>query len=160
MIIKIYNIEGAPLTQITESSEVKITNKLNDISFAEFTLSLSDPNAKYEYLQEFFRIDFYKQIWNKEIFYWTWYIQWVEADIHKAQVKCKSFDWMWKQIILDKNYNFTDKSIDYILNEILTDINTRWDTQKTLDSWITTIITKAFDKWDTFFSVLKDLSLS
>jgi len=62
MIIKIYNIEGAPLTQITESSEVKITNKLNDISFAEFTLSLSDPNAKYEYLQEFFRIDFYKQI--------------------------------------------------------------------------------------------------
>ena len=160
MIIKIFDITGNPLTQITESSDIKITNKLNDIWFASFTLALSDPNAKYEYLQEFFRVDFYKQIWNEEIFYWTWYIQWIEADFNIAKIKCKSFNWIWSQIVLDQDYNFIDKSFDFILETMLTDINNRWDTWITLDCWITNTISKSYDKWDTFYKTIRDLSLS
>lgn len=160
MIIKIFDITGNPLTQITESSDIKITNKLNDIWFASFTLALSDPNAKYEYLQEFYRVDFYKQIWNKEMFYWTWYIQWVEADFTTAKVKCKSFDWIWNQIVLNKDYDFINKSFDYILNDILTNTNSGWNTWIALDCLITETISKSYNKWDTFLKVIKDLSLS
>ena len=159
-VIYIKDKDWNNLTQIFEARKIEVKLKLNDISSASFELSNLDKNNKYEYLKEFNLVYIYKLEDNEEKLILEWTIRSVEADLNKSKILVNDKLFLLKNKILYSDTTYTDKTVDYILLDLLDNINSRYETNITLDCWITDTITKTYKTWKTILDILKDIALN
>lgn len=157
-IAYLYDVNWDLIAQIENILDLDVSKQLNDVSKASFGLYHNDPYCKREYLKEYRRVRITMIVDNieKEIF--DWVIRWFEADLEKTSIKLESFEHYFSRRILHQDYIFTDQSVDTILQTILDDINTRYQTNITLDCGISTLTSKEYKKAETFLKVLQDLA--
>lgn len=157
-IAYIYDLSNNVFAQIENILDLEITKKINDVSTASFGVYQDDPYCKREFLKEYRRVKINMLVWNEEKTMFDGVIRWFDADLQKTSVKLESFEHLLDRRLLHQDYTFTDQSIQTILSTILWDINTRYQTNITLDCGITTLTSKAYKKAETFLKVLKDLA--
>lgn len=157
-IVYIYDQSNTVIAQVDEVLDVEITNKINDVSTASFWLNHTNEYCTRAYIKEYRRIKINYLADNEEKTMFDGVIRWFEADLTKASIKCESFEHLLDRRVLHSNYTYTGATIDAILTAMLWDINTRYQTNITLDCWVLTTTTKTYNKWETFLKVLKDLA--
>lgn len=157
-IAYIYDGSNNPIAQVEEILDLNITMKLNAVSSASFWLYHTNEYCKRQYLQEYRRIRVTELANNEEKTMFDGVIRWFDADIDKTEIKMESFEHLCERRLLHSNYSFSWQTIQNILQTILNDINTRSQTNITLDCGISTTTSKEYKKGDTFLSVLQDLA--
>ncbi len=159
-VIYINNYLWNSISQIFEVNNLEVKLKLNDISSASFEVSNLHKENSYINFREFNEVNIYKIENNIEKLIFEWVIRSVEADLYKTKIVLNDKLFLLKNKILYTDKNYSNISIKWILQDILNTINSRYDTKIVLESDINTTITKNYKKWQTFFDILKDLSLN
>lgn len=145
-IAYIYDLSNNLVAQIDSILDLEITQKINDISTASFGLYHTNEYCKRQYLKEYRRVRINKIVENGEKNMFDGVIRGFSASLTTTSVKLESFDFYFDKRQLHSDYTFVDQSIDAILVEILGDINTRYDTNITLDCGITDLTSKEYKK--------------
>lgn len=157
-IAYIYDKTNTVIAQVEEILDFECTKKINAVSTWSFGLYHTNPYCKREFLKKYVRVKVNIINGNIEKTIFDWVIRGFGADIDKTSVKLASFDHYFERRLLHQTYNFTNQSVDTILSTILWDINTRHQSNISLDCWVATLTSKTYNKWETFFKVLQDLS--
>lgn len=146
------------ITQIFNISNLKITQKLNDISSASFELPTSDINSSYNNFKEFNKISIFKLENNEEKLLFSWVVRNVDPTLERVKIELNNdlFLLRKKKLYTDKNY--INISIKNILTEILDEINTRKETWITLNCDVDELVSRTYKDWKKFLDILKDLS--
>lgn len=162
-IVYIYDKNKNLLTQFFEISDLQITEKLNDVSTANF--SISNKNiflAKYNFLKEWNIVDIYKTNYSweeKRLFYGL--IKWVKSALDTCEVRCVDFLYLLKKKcifnwITTKDYTKNPKEI---LEIIKNDINSRDNNFiKKINCSLTQDWLWEFKKWKSVFDILRDFA--
>lgn len=156
--IYIYDLTNTVIAQIDEVLDVEVSKKINDVSTASFGVYHTNEFCKRDILKEYRRCKINLQDWNIEKTLFDGVIRGIEANLDATSIKCESFEHYFDRRILQNTYTYTWATIDAILTAILNDINTIYNTNITLDCWITTTTSKTYNKGETFLKVLKDLA--
>lgn len=157
-IAYIYDLNNDVFAQVEGVLDISIQDKINDVSKASFGLYHTNPYCTREYLKEYRRVKIaLNENWSEKIIF-DGVIRWFDADLEKAIIRLESYDHLFERRILHADYNFTDQSVDTVLQTILDDINTRYQTNITLDCGISTLTSKSYKKAENFLKVLKDLA--
>lgn len=159
-IVHINNPFWEKITQIFNISNLRIVEKINNISTASFEISISDENANYNNFKEFNKISIYKQENSLEKLLFSWIIKSVESNLEIVKiVKIELNDdlFLLKKKILYTDKNYINISIHNILSEILSETNSRKDTWIILNCDISELVSKEYKIWKTFLDILKDL---
>lgn len=159
-VIYINNHLWNSISQIFEVNNLEVKLKLNDISSASFEVSNLHKENSYTNFKEFNEVNVYKIEDNKEKLIFEWVVRSVEADLYKTKIVLNDKLFLLKNKILYTDKNYLNTSIKWILQDILNTINSRYNARISLESNINTTITKSYKKWQTFFDILKDLSLN
>lgn len=157
-IAYIYDKDNNIIAQIEQILDLEITKKLNDVSTCSFGIYQTDPYCKRQYFKKYSRVKINKLFDTIEKTLFDWVIRGVEADLEKTSIKLESFEHLLDRRLLHQDYTFTTQSIDTILTTILGAINTRYQTNITLDCGITETTSKDYKKAESFLKVLKDLA--
>ena len=157
-IIYIYNPFWVLITQIFDISELNIKLKINDIWTASFVISpdfVSD-----EILQEYNKVKICKIQNNEEKELFSWIIIPTKSNLEKTEIFLNSELFLLKKRILFANKTYTNKSINYILSDLVSHINSREDNFiKYLDCDISNVLpSKTFNIKKDLFSILKDIA--
>ena len=147
-------------SQIFEVNNLEVKQKLNDISSASFEVSNIHKENSYSNFKEFNEVLIYKIENNKEKLIFDWVIRGVEADLNKTKIVLNDKVFLLKNKILYTDKSYSNTQIKSILIDILDVMNSRYDTRISLESDILDQVTKTYKKWQTFFDILKDLSLN
>lgn len=155
--IYIYNKNWVIITQIPKISDLEINLKINDISSANF--NIENKYVDYNSLQEFNLVKINKKVksWEeKEMF--SWIIRWVKTNLMWTTVYLndKLFLLKKKKLYVDKTY--TNQSISSILGDLVNHVNSRDTWFATLNSGISTLVTKEYRVWESVFDILTDLA--
>lgn len=156
--IYIYDKNENIITQIPEITKLEINLKINDISSANF--DIENKYISYNSLKEFNIVKINKIVSNsieKEMF--VWIIRWPKANLKTTTIYLndKLFLLKKKKLYIDKTY--TNQNINFILNDVINNINSRDSWFCVLNCNITTIIPeKIYKKWTSLFNILTDLA--
>lgn len=157
-IAYIYDLDNNVIAQVEEILDVGIQKKLNDVSTASFSLYQTNTYCTRDYLKEYRRVKInFNESWVEKTMF-DWVIRWFDADLDKTEIKLESFEHLFDRRILHQDYNLSSQTVDTILQTILDDINTLYDTNITLDCGITDTTSKTYKKAESFLKVLKDLA--
>ena len=157
-IAYIYDTTNTVIAQIEEILDFETKHKINGISTGSFWLFHTNPYCKRDILKKYRRVRVNMIVWNTESNLFDGVIRWFDADIDKATVQLSSFEHYFERRILHQDYTYTGIQINTILADILDDINTRYETNITLASEVTTTTSKTYKNWETFLKVLQDLA--
>jgi len=149
------------ITQIHNIISASAESKLSDAGKGSFKIKSDNIGNDPEILQEFFRVKLFKQdpVTGKENLLIDGYIDYIQAENNVTEV------WIWDMIDflqnrylwIDKNYFW--KSLQYILNDVLSDISSRYDNWFILDCGVTDILPdKEYFEGQDILSVFKDLT--
>lgn len=147
-IAYIYDIHGSLITQIFDISKVRINERINDISFCEF--SVIDPTlAKRSIFQEFNRVVIAMQDpeSTQEITLFRWVVRGIKPRLSETQIILNSEEYIlqkWKLFRMDKVYNI-GTSLSSIMWELRDHINTRFPGLITLDIQTSATLTESVD---------------
>jgi len=159
-IIYLYNSSNEVIAQVEEILDLNINLKLNNIWSGSFWLYHNSQYCKREYLKKFKKIKIVLQENFDEKVMFEWVIRWFWIDLEKTTIQFSSFEYLFDRRLIYSDKTYTTQSIDYILSDILDDINTRYNTGISLDCDITTTTSKTYKKWQSFYSIIKDLALN
>ena len=149
------------INQIHDITNLEISNKLSDMWSWSFSISITNQANNYETLQEFNQIEIYKLDWTFEKKMFEWVIKWALASNFLTTVYIRDYNYLFESKFLESNKNYVWKNPDFIISELLLEINTRYDTGITLDCWITTVLPdKNYSEWQDFYNILKDIANS
>lgn len=157
-IAYIYDLSNNLVAQIDSILDLEILQKINDVSTASFGLYHTNEYCKREFLKEYRRVRINKLFDGVEKNMFDGVIRGFSATLTTTSVKLESFDHLFDRKLLHSDYTYTDQSIDAILVDILGDINTRHETNITLDCGVTDLTSKEYKKGESFLKVLKDLA--
>jgi len=157
-IAYIYDLDNNVFAQVEDILDLNIQDKINDISKASFGLYQSNPYCTRTYLKEYRRVKIcLNENWEEKTMF-DGVIRWFDADLDKTSIKLESYDHLFERRLLHVDYNYTDQSVDTILQDILDDINILYETNIILDCGISTLTSKSYKKAENFLKVLKDLA--
>lgn len=148
------------LSQVFEINNLEVKLKLNDISSASFEVSNLHKENSYVNFKEFNEVNIYKIEENKEKLIFEWVIRSVESDLYKTKIVLNDKLFLLKNKILYTDKNYSNIAINSILQENLNIINSRFNTWIVLETNITSLVSKNYKAWQTFFDILKDLALN
>lgn len=155
--IYIYDKSWTAITQIYDAQNLTISQKINQISEARFTLPLKHPDATRATLKKYNRIKITQEyLWAvKTIF--DGVISARLPSLNEVIVICKD-----KLHVLERsnpiNNLTTTASVGSILSTVLNEINTEEDTGITLDCSVSTSKAVQIDKTTNYFQILQDVA--
>lgn len=152
----VYDRQKNLIWQIFNVFWFECTIKLNDISTWELTIMNEHMDDILNILKENNRITIMENNDGTENTLIEGYIRGIEATLKNTVIKIEDYLSFLDDKMLYTAINFTGQ-VDVLLQTILDQINAREDTGLVLDCSVTDTITKQYAKWDSFFSVLKDL---
>ncbi len=155
MIAKIYeNQFSNTVTNIIDNiNEFNIDLKINGWSRGELIIPFWDYDLKPYNKIQFYNIENWQDIL---IFSWYIYNVTLNLDWYKLEIRDEN-DLMNKKLLLsDKTY--TAQTPLQILNDITSDWNTETSEDFSVISNVSDTITIEFNKWDTFYTVLDEIS--
>lgn len=156
-IAYIYDINDTIVAQIDEILDFEVTNKINGISTASWSLYHTNEYCTREYVKEYRRVKINLKQWNTEKTMFDWVIRWFDADITKTTIKCESFEHYFERRLLGQDYTLND-SINNILTDILVDINNTFQTNIVLDCLVLVTTSKEYKRGETYLKVLQDMA--
>ena len=158
MIIEIYNNSGDTLlAEFSKIISANVSEKLNNSISWNFEIPENEASISETNLQEYNIVKISNISW--EIF--QGYIVWLEVKPWTVKVLINDQNSIWNKKLVYTEKNYTSWTwINTILSEILTEINSRYDTGYVLDTDVTDTISwdLNFSKWEKFINVLKTLS--
>lgn len=160
-IAYIYSPDWTIITQIQEITNLNISLKLNNIGDASFDISSKNIANTYDILQEFNKVRISKQLWNTENIMFEGYIRLVVAGVWKTSVYIWDYNRFFQSKFVNSEKNYTGQSYNFILSDIIWEINARFATWISLDCWILdTTPDKKYTEGTDFLKILKDLAWS
>ncbi len=135
-------------------SKLEYMEKLNNVGSGNFEMTIENSNLKYGYLKENNRFIF---VDNWKTLFWGFLYQVNPTYTENNKFYFKNLLWTFEDKLLYSDVTYTDKSIDFILNDVLSNVNAREDTNITIDCWITDVVTKTYVKWQTIYTIIDDL---
>lgn len=139
-------------------SKLKYQELLNGIWKGSFEMSIKDSNTKYDYLNSNNRFIFVDD--NNQVLFGGYLYNIVPSYSVPNIFYFQNLLGLFNDKLLYADVTYTDKSIDYILNDVLSNVNAREDTNILLDCWITTTVTKTYEKGDKIYTIIEDLLLN
>lgn len=150
---------GVKINQIHDITDLSIENKLNDIWSASFSIWITNQANNYDVLQEFNQIEIYKQVWSTEKKMFEWVIKWALANNNITTIYAKDYNYLLQSKFIYANKSYSWETPEFIISDILTEINARYDTHIILDCGITDILPdKTYNEWQDFLTIIKDIS--
>lgn len=157
-IAYIYDLDNNVIAQIVEVLDLETTKKINDVSTASFSLFHTNAYCTREYIKEYRRVKINILVsWNTEQTIFDGVIRWFESDLTKVSIKCESFEHYLDRRIMNQDYTMTN-TVHNILSLILTDLNTNYATNITLDCDIVAVTSKEYKRWESYLKVLQDMA--
>lgn len=156
-IIYLYDSQWNQLTQIYDANDFECTKKLSAYDTASFVIPATHPDSTSATLQAFNEVKVTEMIDGAEQTYIHWVISWVEADLDRTRVFIRSFEWLFEKKVNDEDKSYSSQTIDAIVQDLLDDLNTRYDTGITLDCWVTDTVDLDLSKGVTFSSALQEV---
>jgi len=157
-IAYIYDKDNNLIAQVEDIIDLDISNKINDISTASFSLHNTNEYATRTYLKEYRRVKIHHLADSSEKVMFDGVIRGFDADLNKTSVKLASFEHLLDRRLIHSDKSFSSVSVDSIVSDVLSEINTRYETNITLDCGITDITSKEYKKAETGLSILQDLA--
>ena len=157
-IAYIYDLSNTIIAQVDEVLDFETTKKINDVSTASFALFHTNPYCTRAYLKEYRRIKINMLVGNTEKTMFDGVIRGFEANLVKTTIRCESFEHYFDRRLLSGDYSFVNQSIDYIIQGLLNNLNSAYNSGITLDCGITTLTSKEYKRGESFLKVLKDLA--
>lgn len=148
------------ITQLHDITDVKVNIKLNETWSWSFYIAYDNPWNTLEVLQEFNRCIVYKQLnTGIEKLLIEWYMKAPEADTEWTTVFLWDMNDFFKTKFVWSAKSYSWKTLDFILTDILADINWRFATWLTLDCWVADIIpNKSYSAWEDLLNIFQDLA--
>lgn len=160
-IFKISDAHDNILAQITDPNNINISETLNDFYSAEFFLPFTSPFATKDIIKPLNRVDVYEQIGDTETKVFEGVIRGYEPDLSGVTVKIEDFLYLFsRRILADAGVSVSAVPLNTALQDILDDLNTEDDMGITLDTDITTAISKTYLRGTDFADILRDLSVT
>jgi len=156
-IIYIDTNTGDPLTQIYDAYNVECTHNLNAYDVGSFELKGTHEKVTLANMQVYNRIRIARIADGEESQYFVGLISWVEADLDSVKVFVKGEEWVLEKKYIDTTTNYNDSVVD-IVDDMLTDINARYDTGITLDCDEATVVTLNVTRGASMLSALQELA--
>lgn len=156
-IAYIYDLSNTLIAQVDDVLDFETTKKINDVSTASFALFHTNPYCNRQYLKEYRRVKINMLVDNTEKTMFDGVIRGIEANLIKTTLRCESFEHYFDRRLLDQDYVITN-TVDYILADILWDINTKYQTNITLDCGVSTTTTKEYKRGESFLKILQDMA--
>jgi len=153
-----YDINNNVVAQVEDILDLQVESILNDVSSASFALFNTNPYCKREFIKSYRRVKINLSSDNSEDTLFDGVIRWFPSDLTKTTIQLKSFEHLLKRRKIHQDYNYTNTSINTVLSDILLEINTRYETNITLDCWITDLVSPGYKDWQDFLSIIKDLA--
>lgn len=157
-IVYLYDLSGNVIAQIDEVLDLDITRKINDVSTASFGLFHTNPYCSRSYIKEYRRVKITMVAENTEKTMFDGVIRGLDADLSKTTLRCESFEHYLERRLLGGDYSFTGQTIQNIIQGLLNNLNSAYNSGITLDCSITTTTTKEYKRGESFLKVLKDLA--
>lgn len=150
---------GTVITQIHGISEVVVQARLNDTWSASFKIRWDNEANTLSVLQEFNRVKLYKQesTWVEKLLF-EGYMKAPETDDEWTYINMGDMGDFFKTKFLWVGKTYTWSTLDFILTDILSDVNARFATWITLDCWVTDVIPdKTYSEGQDIYSIFQDL---
>jgi len=157
IIVYIYDHQWNPLTQVFDVQRFECTQTLNSYDQSTFAFQSNHQDNSSVKLKNYNEIKITKIKNGIEYEYIHGIIHSVEATLTETVVKIRSFEWLFEKKIIASDKTYNNKTVDYIISELLWEINVRYETGISLDCAITDTIDLSIKKWATFSSVLQEL---
>lgn len=157
-IVYLYDLENNVVWQITEILDVQIEIKLSDIWTAEFTIDNKNEFCKKSFLKWYRRVKINLLNNNEEKTLFDGVIRWLVPWFIQTRVILNSFEYYLEKRKIRNDINFTNETINNILNDVLDDLNIIYNTGITINCWITDTYSPTYKKWQDFLSIIKDLA--
>lgn len=143
--------------QIFNAFDVSCTIKLNDFWECEFSILANNEANTLDILQEFNDVTIAQKVDKTEKNIWRWYIRIIKASWTKTEVECRTYEHLLERRKIATWQTYT-QPLNSLLQWLLDDINTTYDTWITLDCSVTTNTYLVVQTWESFLSVLKNLT--
>jgi hypothetical protein len=158
------------------SSIIKI-DEIRNIEIEEFMDSFDLLNVEVDYytdeennlncsgLREFQRIQIIETGLQDKIIF-DGFIYELQPTFKTVKIVARDYKGLLDKKVLFSNKNYSSQTLDYILNDILTDLNNRSSGDANPEDWLYSIdadvtgITKSFDKGTTYFAMLNEIGVS
>ena len=145
LIVKIWD------TYIDSFYWLNIKENINSVWICELKIPIIPWIKKYD------NIEIYEiSSWDELLF--RWFVNNIEADLEFMDISSKAYKNLLHNtnVLSDKSY--TAKSVNFIINDLLTDWNTEtWTTYEVL-WWTTWSIDKDFKIWDNLYNILDEIT--
>lgn len=168
-ILKVYNsfFWGSTATQIEEIREIEIEEYIDSFDILNFYIDYyKDGNGILNCtgLREFQKIQLIKTGQIEEIIF-EGFIYNLQPDFNNVKVVARDYKGLLDAKVLFTDKNYSSQTLDFILNDLLTDLNGRSSGDTNPEAWTYEIdapatgITKIFDKGLSYFSIFKELGI-
>lgn len=152
----VYDRHNNLIGQLFDVVGFQCSMKLNDVSTGELTISNENLLDALLILKENNRIKVMEGNNGTERLLISWYMRGIEATLKNTVIKIEDMISFLDDKVLFNPLNYT-WPINALLQQILSQINAREQTELTCVSDVSTSVTKKYEKGETFANVLKDL---
>lgn len=158
LVAYIYDQSDTIVEQLFKISNFECRKLMSDIGTASFEVDPTETGVKYSNLKEFTRIRISLNESGTEQTVFDGVVRETAASLSGIKVTLNDFLYLLKKkkLYYDKTYSGT--SINYILVEILGEINARYASGITLSCSVTTTVSKTYKGYISYFDLLKDLA--
>lgn len=157
----IYSPNWEELTQVHNIYSVNVSLKINDVWSGEFFINSDNPANTLEFIREFNWVKIFKQdsITGVEKLLIEWFIKVPEAQNNGTNVQVWDMNDFLKNRYIWTTKNYTGQTLDYILSDVLSDFQGRYDNGFTLDCGVTDILPdKTYPEGQDILSIFQDLT--
>lgn len=138
-----------PKITIETFFSLKIQEDLTSLSSWEITIKEIEWIEKNDIIQII-------EVWETDNIIFEWYIDDLVVWIEEIQITFKDFKAMFqnKKVLSDKT--FTSQTPKQIIDNLISDYNSRWDTWTCISS-ISTTLTKELKIWDNYYDIINEI---
>ncbi len=153
LVLKVYSatFDSSPIIQTFELDAVKITERLNDFSYLEISMPFTSD------LREFQKVELFEVEEGTDTLVFTWFIYDFRPNLQGLNLICRDQKALFKKMLVYSEKNFST-SIETILEELLSDRNTRATESWIVDTLLSTSASINMLRWDNYFDTINELA--
>jgi hypothetical protein len=158
-VLKISKGFSALQTQIINPNNLSYQEELVGSGKLTFTVPILDENSGY--INPFAKVELCEISDNADTTIWTGFIDKIYDNENQFTVECADEKTIMYRRVLEnsRNYESIPKTLGYILNDVLTEYNTRAGfTEHTYETSITDTVAKSFEKGANYYAIFSEIA--
>lgn len=151
LIIKIFNSinDVRPKVTIEDFENLQLQEDLTSFSSWSCLTSIIDWIQKNDIIKII-------EVWETDVIIFDWYIDTLEVWIEKLSLTFKDYKSLFQNKKILNNKTFTNQTPKQIIDNLIWDYNSKWDTWSCVSS-ITSTLTKEYKIWDNYYDIINEI---